>query len=232
MSAAVMTAPMAEPSPISRARLAGFFWLMVVFTGSFSAVTYRKVIAGNDIAATIANLAVHEQLFRAGVVSDIAASACYLVATLLVYALLKPVNANLSLLGAFFSVSGCVIGTMSFACRLAIVTIDSAPIVDALLKLNVQAVSIAFGFFGLHCAVVGTLILRSTFMPRVVGALMLAGGVGWLTFSLISLLAPAMLDAVRPFVMIPGAIGEITLSLWLLIKGVNAQRWHEQAGDA
>ncbi len=229
MSAAVMHAPMAQLSPIFNARLAGFFWLMVVFTGSFSMVTYQKVVVGNDAAATIANLAAHEQLFRAGVVSDIAATVCYLVATLLVYALLKPVNANLSLLGAFFSLSGCVISTFSFACRLGTLSVESAPLVDALIKLNEQAISIAFAFFGLHCAVVGTLILKSTFMPRLVGGLMVAGGVGWITFSLISLLAPALLTVVRPFVMAPGAIGEITLSLWLLIKGVNVQRWNEAA---
>lgn len=69
MSAAVTHAPMAQPSPLFSARLAGFFWLMVVFTGSFSMVTYQKVIVENDAVATIANL----QLFRTGVVSDRAA---------------------------------------------------------------------------------------------------------------------------------------------------------------
>jgi hypothetical protein len=98
----------------------------------------------------------------------------------------------------------------------------------ALMFLNVraQANDIALVLFGLHCLGVGYLIFRSTFMPRIIGALMLMAGICWLTF-----LVPAVAKSLAPFNMMPGALGEVSLALWLLIKGVNVLRWQEQAAN-
>lgn len=71
---------------------------------------------------------------------------------------------------------------------------------------------------------VGYLILRSTFLPRLAGALMMIAGFGWLTA-----FAPPRANSLAPYSMMPGAIGELTFILWLLVKGVNVQHWNEQA---
>jgi hypothetical protein len=82
-------------------------------------------------------------------------------------------------------------------------------------------------FFGFYCLLIGYLILRSTFLPRILGALMMFGGLGWLTF-----LFPPLARSLSPYNMAPGILGEGLLTLWLLVMGVNTQRWMEQARSA
>ena len=82
-------------------------------------------------------------------------------------------------------------------------------------------------FFGLYCILIGYLIFRSTFLPRVSGVLMAFGGLGWLTF-----LSPPLANSLSPYILAPGILGEGSLTLWLLVMGVNAQRWKEQASAA
>lgn len=152
-------------------------------------------------------------VFRLGVAGNLIATACYVAATLLVYQLLKPVNRSLSLLAAISSLLGCVIGALS-----------------GLFHLGLGGVP--FIFFGLHCFVIGCLILRSTFLPRIVGTLMVSSGLGWLVFSLSNLLlSPPLVRYLSPYMMGLGILGEVVLTVWLLVVGVNVQRWKEQASS-
>jgi hypothetical protein len=147
---------------------------------------------------------------RLGFVANFIATICYVAATLLVYYLLKPVSRNLSLLAALSSLAGCAIG-----------------ILNMFLSLGVRAYNITF-LFGLHCFLVGYLILRSIFLPRFAGVLMVLAGLGWLTKSLGSLLSLPLGSS--PYMLAPGILGEVSLALWLLVMGVNEQRWKQQAG--
>jgi hypothetical protein len=129
---------------------------------------------------------------------------CYVVVTVLFYDLFKPVNSTLSLVAALFSLVGCVIGTLG-----------------AFHFVNGQ---INLGFFGLYCLSIGYLIFRSTFLPRSLGVLMAVGGLGWITFFL-----PPLADRLAPFNMLPGVIGEASLTFWLLVFGVDVQCWRDSA---
>jgi hypothetical protein len=242
MNVAVMTERIAEASPRSKGRSAGFFWLMTMVTGTLAMLAAQKVLVSGDAAETAANLLAHEQLYRLGVAANLIATVCYLVATVLVYALLAPVNKNVSLLAASFSLVGCASGAVSFLFYLAPLTVlGGAPYLSAFsadqlhalvlvfLKLRGQAEIINFAFFGLHCLLVGWLIVRSTFLPRVVGVLMVAAGLGWLTYSFASLLSPPFARHLIPYIMLPGVLGEGSLTFWLLVMGVNVERWKEQA---
>jgi len=82
-------------------------------------------------------------------------------------------------------------------------------------------------FFGFYCLLIGSLIVRSTLLPRVLGVLMMIGGLGWLTF-----ISPALSKSLTPYNMAPGIIGEGVPTVWLLAFGVNTQRWREQAAGA
>jgi hypothetical protein len=172
------------------ARLAGVFYLLNIVTGAISAIySGRGLVAVGETAQLIATF-------------------CYLVVTLLFYGLFKPVNSNLSLVAAFFSVVGCAVGVLSL--------FQSAPmVIDDLV------------FFGVYCLLIGYLILKSTFLPRTLGVLMVLAGLAWLTF-----LSRPLAHALSPFIFLPGLIGEGSLTVWLLVMGVNAQRWNEQAGVA
>jgi hypothetical protein len=245
MRAAVVTDKNAEASPRFRARIAGFFWLMTILTGASALFIGGRFVVPGDATATAANILAHEPSFRLGVAANLIATACYLAATLFVYDLLKPVNRNLSLLAAFFSLVGCAVGAVSFLFYLApLVVLGSAQYLSVFtveqlralallfLKLYEQTSNIGFAFFGLHVFLVGCLILRSTFLPRLVGALMVFGGVGWLTLSFTNLLSPPLARYLLPYIMAPGILGEASLTLWLLVMGVNVQRWLDQASAA
>jgi hypothetical protein len=95
------------------------------------------------------------------------------------------------------------------------------------LKLNAQTSYIYLFFFGLFNLLIGYLIFRSTFLPRILGGLMALSGVGWLTF-----LSPPLANDVLPYIEVLGILAEALLMLWLLVKGVNEQRWQERASAA
>ena len=194
MNATAMMDHISEPSPQLKARLAGVFWLLTALAGTFSLLARGG---------------------PAGVAANVAATLCYLVATLLVYELLRPVDGRLSLLAALFSLMGCASGIAMMA-----------------LSLPAEAANISRISFGLHCFLVGYLILRSTFLPRIVGWVMILAGLGWMTRSFLSFLAPPLGQALSPYLMGAGIFGEMCLTLWLLIAGVNVQRWKEQARAA
>jgi hypothetical protein len=140
-----------------------------------------------------------------GVAANLAATLFYLAATVYVYVLLRPVSNRLSHIAALFSYVGCALSILR--------VLQLAPPRPNPLAL-----------FGVHCILVGGLIYKSTFIPKVVGALLVIGGLCWLTFA-----APAISSRLAPFNMIPGFVAELTVSLWLLIKGVNVARWDEMA---
>jgi hypothetical protein len=111
---------------------------------------------------------------------------------------------------------------------LTVFTVDQLQALAFLfLKLRNQANNVGLVFFGFQCLLIGYLICRSTFLPRIVGALMVLAGLGWLTF-----LSPPLSRSLSPYIMAPGILGELSLSLWLLVMGVNVQRWKEQGGAA
>jgi len=227
-------------SPLFKARMGGFCWLMCFLTSIYPLIISGRLVVPRDAAATAANLLANEALFRSGTAMLLISTAFYIGATLFIYEVLKPVNRSLSLLAAFFSLVGCAVGALSCLFDfIPFVILKDAPYLSAFtteqlqgltlafLRVRAQANDIGLVFFGLHCLGVGYLILRSTFLPRIIGTLMVIAGFGWLTF-----FWPPLAQSLAPFNMMPGGIGELSLTLWLLVKGVNVQRWNEQSSAA
>jgi hypothetical protein len=217
--------------------MGGASWLLCFLISAFAMSVGTRLIVFNDAAATASNLLGNEALFRSSTAALLISGVFYVAATLFIYQVLKPVNPTVSLLAALFSLIGCAIGALGClfdlipflllkkAEYLTVFTVEQLQALTLVfLKLRVQANNIGLVFFGLHCLGVGYLILRSTFLPRLIGALMVLAGLGWLTF-----LSPPLAQSLAPYNMIPGGIGELTLTLWLLIRGVNVPRWREQA---
>jgi len=138
----------------------------------------------------------------------LSSSLCYIAVTVLFYWLFRPVNRGISAIAAGFSLVGCAVSILAL---LHLAPSTAQPLV----------------FFGCYCLLIGYLILRSTFLPRILGVLMACGGLGWLTF-----ISPALSDYLAPYNMALGILGEATLTVWLLAVGVNTRRWNEQAGTA
>ena len=145
MSSAVMMERIAETSPRVKARTAGFFWLMTFLTGGFAMFVGGRFVVSGDAAATAANILAHESSFRLGIASNLIATACYLAATLLVYDLLKPVNRNLSLLAAFFSLVGCAVGAFTLLFQLAsLLVLGGAPYLGVFTEEQLRALAFMF----------------------------------------------------------------------------------------
>ena len=147
---------------------------------------------------------------RFGVALGLIAGACYIVVTLLFYYIFKPVNRNLSLLAAFVSLVGCAIGPAAAGFHL---TLQINPMV----------------FFGFYCLLIGYLIFRSTFLPRILGVLLAISGLCYQIDNFAGFLWPAFQAHLEPYILLPG-VAELLLALWLVVMGVNEQRWKERAG--
>ena len=232
--------PIGETSPRLKARIAGVFYLLEMLTGGFAILFVGgRLFVSGDAAATATNILAHLSLFQLGFAANLIQFACYVAVTGLFYDLLRPVNRGLSLLAAFFSLVGCTIGAVSCLFYFApVVILGGAQYLNVFkveqlqalalmfLKLYGQCFNISFVFFGFYCLLIGYLIFRSTFLPRILGAGMALAGLGWLTF-----LLPALTHHLSPYILAAG-LGEVALTLWLLVAGVNAQRWKEQASAA
>jgi hypothetical protein len=138
---------------------------------------------------------------------NLIAHSFYIAVTLLFYYLFKPVSRSLSLLAAVFSLLGC------------------ANDVLGLFNLAPYKIS-SLVFFGPYCLLLGYLIFRSIFLSRILGVLMALAGLGWLIF-----LSP-LTKHLSTYLKVLGFLAEASLMLWLLVMGVNDQRWKEQAGVA
>jgi Domain of unknown function (DUF4386) len=99
----------------------------------------------------------------------------------------------------------------------------------AFIRFRTFGFDIALVFFGLHCLILGYLLFRSTFFPRILGVALSIGGLGYLAIFLRRAISPAIAGHIFPYIMLPAGIAEIALTLWLIIRGVNVPRWKEQA---
>ncbi len=241
MSNDVMTKRITEASPRLKARITGVFYLLTILTGIFAQgfVSERLVVYG-DAAATATNILTHSGLFQLGYAVYLIEMACNIAMTALFYDLLKPAGRSVSLLAAFLGFAGCVIKTFSrvfFITPLFVLggahylSVFSAEQLQALallfLKVNDRGAAMALVFFGFYALLTGYLIIRSTFLPRILGVVSVLGGLGWLSFLYLPLGYRLF-----PFVVALALLGAASLILWLLVVGVNEQRWKEQASAA
>lgn len=231
-----------ETSPRSLARMAGGFQLLEAVTAtSGEVIILGKLVVAGNAASTAANILGHQRLFWLGFASSLIGVVSHLAWAFLFYELFKVVYRRLSLFAAFVILVGCAIQALT--CLLYVAPL---PILEGLssfgaftpqqlqglalmtLKLNGYAFNIYLVFFGLWCALIGFLIFKSTFMPRVLGVLLAIAGLGWMLY----LIPPVASRLFSPYIVAASAVGEIPLELWLLVFAVNEQRWKVQASAA
>lgn len=242
MSGGVVTKRIAETSPRSLARMAGVFQFLEGLTATFGqVVVLDRLVVSGEAAATATNLLGHQRLFWLGFASSVIGVICHLVWALLIYELFKPVNRRISLFAVFVILVGCAIQALTSIMYLApMLVLNAASSLNALTAEQLQALAYMFVrvngyafntylvFFGLWCVLIGFLIFESTFMPRILGVLLAISGLGWMMY----LVPPLAIHLFIPYIAGASALGEIPLLLWLLIVGVNDQRWKEQASTA
>ena len=241
MSAAVMTERRAvEASPRIKARTAAVLYLLEGSPAVFQQVVIARLVVSGDAAATTANILANETLFRLWFAAALLAVALHIAYTVLFYDLFKPVNRGIALLAAAVSLVACALQAFATLFQLAPLLIlggggslgaftgEQAQALALLsLTLHTQAFNTYLIFFGFWLIPTGYLIFRSTFFPRIIGVLLALDGLGWVTF-----LWPPLATSLYPVISFVAALAEIPLALWLLVVGVNVQRWKEQVSKA
>lgn len=190
----------AKTSPRLWARIAGVLYLLIFIAAPTGAATTTPV-------------------------KMIITLTCDTGVALIFYLLLKPVSMRLSVLAAFFR--------LIFVAVMAVNSLNYFGVLDLFNGAHsVTAFNKGYGVamvpFGVHCVLIGYLIFKSIFLPRILGVLMALAGLGYLIF----LWPPLAGRLFFPYILIPGVAGEGVLTLWLLIMGLNVHRWGEQAGTA
>ena len=234
-----------ETSPKLQARIAGFLYLIVIATGIFAEAFVRgKLIAYGDAAATATHILTSEHLFRLGFAADLIAAASYIGVTLIFYVLFKPVSSSLSLLAAFFGLSGSIIMAANLLNQLAAVVIlggrsltsfgpdQLQTLALVFLKLHAHGYNISIVFFGFYCLLIGYLIVRSSFLPRILGILLAVAGLSSAANSFADFLSLELGATLADHILDPSLVGEGSLALWLCLIGVNESKWQKQRNNA
>ncbi len=232
-------------SPRLQARIAGFLYMIVVAASIFALTTSSSLIVRGDAAATAANILASEASFRLGFAANLIAGAAYIGVVALLYGVFKPVSRTMSFVAAFFGLAGCAISAMNMANQIApLFFLGDAAYLAAFdadqrhalayvsLRLLGLGNDIGLVFFGFYCLLIGCLVLGSTFLPRLLGVVMVIAGLGWLTSSFATFIAPALGNTLSSYLLPISGLGETLFTLWLLIMGVNAKKWREQAGES
>ena len=219
-------------------------YLIVIVAGIFAEILVRgRLVVSGNAAATAHNILAHEQLFRWGFAAELFAGLCVMPLMMLLYELFKVVNRRIALLAVFFSLVGGAIESAALLGHFAPLILlkrghdlgVSPELLQALtyMSLELQGIgfAVALAFFGGTMLARGYLIVRSTFFPRIIGVLLGIEGVCYLANSFSDFVAPGIAPTVFAVVMVSG-LAEVILCLWLLVMGVNDQRWKEQASAA
>jgi hypothetical protein len=228
MGAAITTDQSVEVAPRSRARVTGVVYLLFFVTA---------VLGAYFTPATPPAILAHESAFWVGYTLTLTSTALYVALTALLYQLFWPVSRSFSLLAAFFGLIGCALQAFGSLFQLAPVLIlqdeassklftadQTQALAQLFLNLHAQANSISLVFFGTFLLLIGYLIFKATFLPRLLAVPIILAGVGWLTF-----LAPPLANQILTYIEVLGFLAEAALMLWLLVVGVNSERWKEQA---
>lgn len=220
------------------ARYAGVLYLILAVCGGFAEFFVRqRLTVPGDAAATTANILAAEGLFRLGFVAELAGQVVFVLLVLALYHILQPVNRNQAVIMVSFVIVAVTITCLNmlnqFAALMVLTGGDYLAVFSAaqlqalsLLFLNLHHAGylIAQVFFGLWLLPLGFLIVKSSFLPRFVGVLLVIAGLGYVADVLIFALLPGVDVVLSEFTF----VGEVVLLFWLLVKGVNVAQWQSR----
>jgi hypothetical protein len=221
------------------ARIAGAFYLIITACALFAYlhVFYGQLIVRGDMAQTATNILAHERLYRSGLAAAVIVVVCNLPMGFILSELLKVVNPRLSQLALIFITASATIEAVNLfhyieplftlntsEYRSAFQTSELQALARGPIRMFDYAFSVSLTFFGVFCALIGCLICRSKFFPRVLGLMMVVAGVTyWINSFRLFLALPI------PYIPWVTLIAENSLALWLLVVGINEAKWRAQA---
>lgn len=241
-----MTNRVAATSPRTYARIAGVLYLIIFIVAPFAFEFGRtSVVVPGDAAATVDNIMASESVFRIGMVAESVVVLVEIVLAAILYVLLKPVSKVLSLATAFSRLAEAVVQAVNLLTAVpALLLLGGAGYLTVFEPAQVNALVLlfvdlnAFGIlvwgvaFGFHLLLLGYLVYKSGFWPRILGILLLLAGLGYLAQSYGHMLAPQYDELLVTIVIAAAVPGELAFTLWLLIRGVNVERWEERTHES
>ncbi len=214
-------------------RVAGLWYLLLIAIGPlFLIYIPNKLFVHGNAAATVNNIAAHERLFRIGILAELVGGVILIFLVLAFYRLFEGVDPSLAVLvvilgGVMPAVIYFVNVVNDFAALMVAQGADFLSVFDkpqrealamVFLRLHSYQINASLVLAGAWLLPLATLVYRSRFLPRFLGVWLAIGGFGWLILSLTAILAPQYQD--KLFVIFqPAFLGEIALTLWLVIKG-------------
>ena len=234
-----------ERSPQFYARLCGVLYLAIILLGLFGELFVRgTLVVSGDAAATAENIAHSQFLWRAGIAGDLLMHVFDVPVIWIMYLLLRPVSKSLALLATMFNlVQTAVLAANKITLLFPLFLLGDLGYLKAFSAIELQGLSYlaikahgyGFGigliFFGFACVVRGYLIFKSGFLPKILGLLLQIAGFCYLINSFALLLAPSFADLLFPGILLPALVGELSLCLWLIVRGVNESKWKRRTSD-
>jgi hypothetical protein len=231
------------PSVQTYARLAGVLFLISLVAGGFGEFFVpSKLIVSGDATATAHNIMASNALFRMGFAGYLVEAMCDVALTLILYVLLRPVHRDLALLAAFFRLVGTAVFGFAelfyFAPSLILGGADylktfSPDQLNTLALLSLRLYGYGGGifmvFYGVPSMILGYLIFQSGYLPKLLGILLALSGLGFVTRNFVLVLAPGHASSL---LLLPVVLAGLSLTLWLLVKGVDVAKWEESAARA
>ncbi len=209
-------------SPTRLAQTIGALYLSLVVLGPVAYLVSKEGYDAADLAGTVAWIAGNESLVRIGLFAEFGIIAVELVLTGLLFWLMRPASREWSLVAALARFGMVAVQAVLLAVGLALVANPTA--VDALLPV-LSAGELTWGaIFGLHLTVLGGLIIRSGFLPKWLGWAIEVAAVAYLAQGVGTLLVPD-LASLLDTVVLASIPGELALTFWLLVKGVDDDAW-------
>ena len=236
-----MTYSKVEFSPQVYARMGGLAYLFIIVAGGCGELFIRNnIIVSGNAAATAHNIMASQLLWRISIAADLVMHLCDIVLMLVLYVLLKPVNKNLALMAMMFNlIQTAVLVANKMSLLMPLFFLSNADYLKPVDPQQLQAFSylfvsthgLGFGngliFFGCVCLINGYLIYQSGYLPKIIGLMMQVAGLCYLTNSFALIIAPALASWLFPAVLMPALIAELSLCFWLMVKGVNLNKWRE-----
>ncbi|MDP9320269.1 MAG: DUF4386 domain-containing protein [Chloroflexota bacterium] len=235
-------------SPRKAALVAGFGYLGILVVDTIALSLVDGLIVRGDAAATASKITASESLFRLGIASWIVVLALDAVVAWALYIFLEPVDRHLSMLAAWFrlvfvAIAGSALVGLLSASRLLSTAGNSTAFEPdqfaALAMLSLSPYEYAFNvgyvFFGLHILCLGYLILKSDYVPRLLGVLLVVASAGYFIDSFASVVSSNYADNQALFIVfvaVPALVAEYSLAFWLLIKGGKGERREKPAPEA
>ena len=226
-------------TPKTFARLTAVFSLLTLIGGVVAqGVIANGLVSSRDAALTATNILAHRQLYLVSFTVFLVEMAANIATTTLFYVLLRPVDRTAALLSLVFGLVGCTIKTLARAFYYApllilggadYLSVFGTSQLQALallsIKINNVMAGIALVFLGLATLFQGYLIIKSTFLPRFLGVIAVVSGLGWLTYAY-----PPLGSALFYYLIVLAMLGLLLTAGWLMVRGVDEQRWREQSG--